>query len=285
MESILRRVAGFVFMGLFVLVEVVDSFEVFHRLIPESAKGYITQPIALVVCLVGLIFLYFGFKGESEVPQPDVLTAPPTQPIEIKNEVNPVISPTFNPTININNHPLSQPGPLKTPPPLVGQKEQTHNVQFVRTHQHQSNLEAGSKLVAIYENIPIANQTVRPFNGVKAKIEYIDDETRKTVMVVVPAAWADHDTAEAFMKAGEPFLVTLAAFENFKWNAVEIAAHHSDWGTIYEQRLHPLPLGDFIAVVTLIGDHGLSIEPQHFHLHNQADGVAYIRHVGPESLS
>jgi hypothetical protein len=286
MERILRRVAGFVFMGLFVLVEVVDSFEVFHRLIPESIKGYITQPIALVVCLVGFVFLYFGFKGESEVPQTVVLTAPPTQPIEIKNEFNPVISPTFNPTININNPPLPQPELLKAPPPLAEKKEQTHNVQFVRAHQHQSNLGAGSKLVAIYENIPIPNQMVRPFNGVKARIEYIDYETRKTVMVVIPAAWADHDTAEVYMKSGEPFLVTLAAFENFKWNAVEISTHGAYWGAmVYEEHFHPLPLGDFIAVVTLIGDHGLSIEPQHFHLRNQADGVAYISHVEPEILS
>jgi len=286
MERIVRRFAGFLFVVLFVLVEVVDSFEVFRRLIPESIKGYITQPIALVVCLVGIVFLYFGFKGKSEPPPPVIPTPPPPQSINIRNEVNPIISPTFNPTININNHPFSQPGQPKVPPPPAVKKDQTHNVQVIRTHQHQSNLGGGSKLVAIYENIPIPNQTVRSFNRVKAKIEYIDYETRKTVMVVVPAEWADHDTADVYMKAGEPFLVTLAAYENFKWNSVEIWAHQAYWGaTVYEQRLHPLPIGDLVAVVTLIGDHGLSIEPEHFHLRNQADGTAYIRHVEPEILS
>lgn len=65
-----------------------------------------------------------------------------------------------------------------------------------------------------------------------------------------------------------------------KWSAAEVTIRHTSWGgTLYDLSDYALPVGESIVVVTLIGDRGVSIEPERFHLNIRADGTAEVRHI------
>lgn len=290
MERIVRRIAGFILLGLFVLIEVTESIKVLRELIPEWLMGYVNQPTAVVICLVGILFLFLGYKAEKEPAPPPVV--PPSAPTPISNEVSPtispVISPTFNPTIEVNNylHPQPPEEEFKKVPPSPAQIEHPHNVQFIRAQRHRSPTYEPARFVALFENVPIPNQAPKRFSDVKAKIEYKNYQSRKTIMTIYPGAWADRQDLNVYMGVGEPFYLTLAVFADNQWNAAEATMQGAGWGEmIYQEEYHPLPVGDFLLTVTLVGDHGLSIQPEDFHLQILANGAVNIRHLSPGTQS
>lgn len=276
MERTARRIAGYILVSLSVLIEVVHAIKVFDELIPEWLRAYITLPIAVAICLAGIVCLFLGYRVDAE-PAPAVVPPSP----QIKQEANPVN--TFSPTITINNTPPAPP-PLATtqssatPPEPATQKPiaLTHNVQYIRVEKYRSS----DRHVALYENVPIANQQLKRFSNVKAKIEYKNFHKKNTLLTIHPGAWADRDDLVVYMGAGEPYYLTLAVFANNQWNAAEATSHGAGWGgMVYEEEYHPLPIGDLLVTVTLVGDHGLSIPPDDFHVQILANGAVNIRHL------
>lgn len=151
----------------------------------------------------------------------------------------------------------------------------SHNVQYLGIE------EGSSVLAARFENVPLPDRTVQAFNSVRVKMDYKDYSTDKTILSVFPSSWVEDESDLVYMRVGRPHCATLAMSVRGVWSATEVVVEHKVWGTQYDLRSHRLPLGDLTAVITLIGDRGISIEPQRFHLFVETDGTAKVCHVRP----
>ncbi len=275
MERRVRRVIGFVLLGIVGIIEAIEWITVIHEYLPKEITDHLNQPTAIIVFVVGILMLFLG-SGDEERDQAPIMSPVPA----VKNEASPIIN--VNPTITSN---VIMPPPPQSPLPvpiIAIPSRKLHNVKFVRVKEHQAPPDALVLLVAEYQNEPIPHTPVAPFNNVKARIDYKDYSTGKTIHTTYPAAWADRDEAEVYMAAGEPFFVALAMAENRKWHAVWVEEKNMYYGTIHDHHCDELPFGDLIAIVTLIGNHGLSIEPQRFHLRLEPPpGAGYARHLEP----
>ncbi len=144
----------------------------------------------------------------------------------------------------------------------------SHNVQFVGIHKD------SFVLAACFENVPIPNRTVQAFNNVRVKADYKDYVTGETILSIFPSGWVEDESDLVYMRVGKPHYATIAMSIGGTWSATEVIVDHKVWGTQYDLRSHRLPLGDLTAVITLIGDRGISVEPQRFRLSVEANGTA-----------
>ena len=149
----------------------------------------------------------------------------------------------------------------------------SHNVQYL-------GIEEGSfVLAARFENVPLPDRTVQAFNSVRVKVDYKNYTTNETILSVFPSGWVEEESDLVHMRVGRPYRATLAMSVHGVWSATEVIVEHKVWGTQYDLRSHRLPLGDLTAVITLIGDRGISVEPQRFHLSVETNGTARVCHV------
>lgn len=149
----------------------------------------------------------------------------------------------------------------------------SHNVQYVGIHEY------SSALAARFENVPISSRTVHTFNSVRIKADYKDYLTDETILSVFPGGWVEDESDLVYMRVGKPHYATIAMSVEGAWSAAEVIVDHKIWGTQYDLRSHRLPVGDLTAVITLIGDCGISLEPQRFHLSVETNGTATVRHL------
>lgn len=149
----------------------------------------------------------------------------------------------------------------------------SHNVQYL-------GIEEGSfVLAARFENAPFLDRTVQAFNGVRVKVDYKNYTTDETILSVFPGGWVEDESDLVYMRVGRPHCAMLAMSVQGVWSATEVIVEHKVWGTQYDFRSHRLPLGDLTAVITLIGDRGISTEPQRFHLFIESNGTAKVLHL------
>lgn len=286
MERKVRRAIGYFLCGIFVLMEATESIAFLHEQMPASLTSHINQTTAVITALVGIILIFISRNTTEEATPAQIVSETAPLSTTIKSVVNPTINPTISPNITVINHssaPAQQPQ-VHSPSPLIAKPEPRHNVQYIRLQ------ECGNPALlyaACFENVLIPKHEVRTFNSVRVRTEYKNHTTGKTYLTVFPSAWAEgeNDADEVYMEAGKPFYATIAMVSKGKWSAVEVIATRQYWGgTTYHLRGHDLPLGESIVVVTLIGDRGMSIDPENFYLNIKGDGTAEVRHVpGPHA--
>lgn len=149
----------------------------------------------------------------------------------------------------------------------------SHNVQYVGIHEY------SFVVAACFENLPIQNRTVRALNGVRVRADYKDYITDETFLSVFPSVWVEDESDLACMRPGKPHYATIAMSIEGVWSAAEVIVDHKIWGTQYDLRSHRLPVGDLEAVITLIDDRGISVDPQRFHLSIETNGTATVSHL------
>ena len=152
-------------------------------------------------------------------------------------------------------------------------------MQFVRIQEYPQDSYPALMVAACFENVAIPDRTVRTFNNVRVRTDYQNYNTGERLLSVFPSGWAEDESDIAYMRVGKSYYATIAASVKGVWSGAEIVVTHKIWGIQYDLRTHPLPLGDLIASVTLIGDRDMSIEPERFHLRIEADGTAKVRHL------
>lgn len=155
----------------------------------------------------------------------------------------------------------------------------SHNVQYVRLGEFRANDSPSPVLAACFENVPLSNRTIHTLNSVRVRIDYKHYTTDETLLSVFPSGWAYYESDVAYMRVGRSYHATLAMNVKGMWSAAEVIVTHKIWGTEYDLRNHPLPFGDLIAVTTLIGEQGISLKPERFHLRIEANGTAKVWHL------
>lgn len=278
MERKVRRAIGYFLCGIFVLMEATELIAFLHEQMPAYLRSHINQTTAVITVLVGIILLFLSRNTAEEAAPAQIVSETAPLPATIKSVVTPTINSTISPNITVINHPPHPPN-SRSPSPPIAKPEPRHNVQYIRLQEYGS---PALLYAACFENVLIPNHEVRTFNNVRVRTEYKNHITGKTYLTVFPSAWAEgeDDADEVYMKAGKPFYATIAMVSEGKWSAVEVIAMQQYWaGTTYHLRGHDLPLGESIVVVTLIGDRGMSIDPEDFYLNIKGDRTAEVRHV------
>lgn len=151
----------------------------------------------------------------------------------------------------------------------------SHNVQYLGIE------EDPFVLAARFENVPLPDRTVQSFNSVRVKVDYKNFMTDETILSVFPGGWVEDESDLVHMRVGRPHCAMLAMRVRGVWSATEVIVEHKVWGTQYDLRSHHLPISDLTAVITLIADRGMSVEPQRFHLSVETNGRAKVWHLPP----
>jgi len=155
----------------------------------------------------------------------------------------------------------------------------SHNIHFVRLGEFPEGDSPSLVLAACFENVPFLDRPVHTFNNVRVRTEYKHFTTDETLLSVFPSGWVEDESDLAHIRVGRSYYATIAMNVQGTWSAIEVIVTHKIWGTQYDLRNYPLPLGDLIAVTTLIGDQGRSVQPERFHLRIEADGTARVWHL------
>jgi hypothetical protein len=276
MERQVKRVIGYLLLCLVGSIEAAEWISVLHEHIPAVLFGYINQPTALIIFIVGILLLYVSHPNSDDASVLAVAQEPVT-PVAVTNEMSPTT--TISPNITVINNPPPERQFQSQPVATTASKDLSHNVQYARIREYTPDGRSELLLAACFENVPVPNRSVRTFNDVKIKVDYKDCATDATLLSVFPSAWAEEESDHVYMSVGKSFYATIAMRTDGVWNAVQVVATRTAWGEHYDTRTDPLPVGDFVAVVTLVGDHGLSIAPERFHLRIGADGTANISHL------
>lgn len=197
MERKIKRLIAYALFGLVGLIEAVEWITVLHEHIPPSLMSYIDQRNAVVLFIVGILFLFLGLRSAEEDVQ-----MPPLAPIP-----SPSITNQVNPTITVINHP-AEARPLQQPTSAaIPRPEPRHNVKYVRVQEFSPD----SPLIfaACFENLPIPNQEIRTFNNVKVRTDYKHSDTEQTYLTLFPSAWTQVESDEVYMQAGKPITPQL----------------------------------------------------------------------------
>lgn len=280
-RKMFRRVRvgiGYCFCLLFVFLESAESFRIVRELVPERLLGFVNQIYALPSLIVGVLLIWLArADGNKDADPPNV------RHLESIRNAN---TNTASPTQKVEQHfhlapPLLQES-KKSPDPL----KPKHNVQFISPRQLPATSNAPLLITACFRNIPIPHESVPNFSYVRSKITYFDDQDEE-ILEEFPGVWSEDSEPSIEMEPGPSHNVVLAAFGEGRWSACRVVSQDTSWGaTAYDIENDPLPFGRSWAVVTLIGEHNISIEPVRIFLDLKQDGTAFFKQQskGPRAL-
>jgi hypothetical protein len=255
-------------------LESAELFTVVRELIPEKLIGFVNQMYAVPSLLVGVLLIWFA-KAEGNEG-----AGPPSAPHfdSIRN----ASTNTASPTQTVEQH-------FYLAPPLVQEAKKfpeslkpNHNVQFVSPRQLPATCASPLLITACFRNVPIPHVSVPNFSYVRSKVAY-SDELGEEFLEEFPGAWSEDDDPTIEMEPGPSHNVVLAAFSEGQWNACRVISQPTSWGGVaYDIERHPLPFGRSWAVVTLIGEHNISLDPVRILLQLKEDGTAFFKQQAME---
>jgi hypothetical protein len=203
-----------------------------------------------------------GKDGETTPEETNISTATAT--------ANPVqtFAPSVDASQKIEQHFHLPAAPEAKRPAPVAPDNRLHNVRFLEIRVRPMTV------VACFQNVPIANKPLATFGGARVKIDYLRNDG-STFMEICPATWLEDEKPAIDLEVGKSHYATVAVFADGKWNACETQTVDTTWGETFEIERHQLHMGKLIqAIVTLLGNFGVSLEPVRLRLILHPDGRA-----------
>jgi hypothetical protein len=150
-----------------------------------------------------------------------------------------------------------------------------HNVKYTGTRNLAASSDGPPMIVACFQNEPIPHVPLGTFSGAKVKIDF-SRGNGEALGEIFPAPWTEHEEPAINLEAGKTNTAAIAAYIEGKWHACEMRTVSTSWGEpTYEIERRQLPMGENLhAVVTLLGDRNISIEPVRLVLKLSPNGKA-----------
>jgi len=275
----IRVVAGSCLCALFVIIEAAEMFTVVREIVPERLMGAVSQKYSLPCLIVGILLLWLG-KAEGNEDAEKLSSLP-------RNGAGNTNSNSANPTQNVEQHfHFATPTPPEPMKPS-GPSRPSHNVQLVVPPKFPATDDTTLPVAACFQNIPIPHTSVADFSEVRSKIAYFD-ENDEWILDILPGKWAEDDEPVIRMEPGALHRVVLAVYLRGRWRACRTTSQPTSWGTTaYDVEEFPLPFGRLRAVVTLIGEKNISLDPVSVFLRLNEDGTGQCEYqpIEPRPLS
>jgi hypothetical protein len=273
-----QTIVGYCFCALAAIMEGFELFNLSREILPIRLLEF-RHEIAIPAMLAGLVLVWLGkVEGnEKSTPHPVPLSEPSTS----KN----INTNTANPTQNIEQHfhlspteviPIVPPAALPARPAPVVTKPR-HNVTYLPPRRSPDKARVETLLTANFQNVPIPHVPVPTFSFARARVDYFN-QTEELVCEVFPATWSTDEGPTVDMEPGESHPLVLAAFVEGRWKACRSTETGTYWdGVQYDIAQEDLPFGRLWAVITLIGENNISLEPIRLLIQLFEDGSAYIK--------
>ncbi len=235
-----------------------------------QGTGHVVRPSVYWTIGIGGVFLacyrvwlkeYRRAEAERRKPAHETISIATASPVQ-------TVSPSIDTSQQVVQH-FHWPGAGESPKPSpVQPQKRRHNAKFIEIRVRPMTV------VACFQNVPIANKSLATFTEARVKIDYLRNDG-STLREVYPATWLDDEEPAINLEVGKSHYATVAVFNEGKWRACETQTVDTSWGHAYQIEQFELGSGKLIrAVITLLGDFGLSIEPVKLRLILNPDGIA-----------
>jgi hypothetical protein len=168
---------------------------------------------------------------------------------------------------------VEQPVSTNVGKPVATRPERSrHNVKYTGTRNLPAGPDRPPMIVACFQNEPIPHVPLGTFSGAKVKIDFFRGNA-EALGEIFPAPWTEHEVPAIDLEAGKTNSALIAARKVARLRAER--GGHFMGRTSYEVERRHLPMGENLhAVVTLLGDRNISIEPVRLVLKLSPNGKA-----------
>jgi hypothetical protein len=232
-----------------------------------------------IIAAVGL-FLAFYRSWLEQHQKIAIETSTPASQNTNRNIANPIqtVSPSIDASQRVEQHFHLLGSSDRERPAATRPERLCHNVKYVGTRTSAADSDNPKALLACFQNEPIPHLPLATFSRAKVKIAFYRGNG-EALGEVFPAIWTEgHGSKETTidLEAGKTYCAVIAAYTQGEWRACQRKMVGTSRGApVYEVEQEPLPMGENVhAVVTLLGERNISIDPVTLVLKLSPNGTA-----------